>query len=199
MATVREIMTSNPATATLDTTLEELATMMKEHDTGAIPVLDGEELAGIVTDRDIVIRAIAEGKSASECSCEEIISGDPQTIEPEADAEEAARIMSQRKIRRLAVVEDGELVGMLSLGDIAVKEGEDVAGDALQDVSEGVKQGRAGRKRASAREEEEKDMAIRSGRQQGASRSGRTTPEPGRSMGGRSRIEAVPQRRQSAR
>ncbi|MCI0348432.1 MAG: CBS domain-containing protein, partial [Acidobacteriales bacterium] len=138
---VREIMTTDVATAQPDSTLEEVASMMKEEDTGAIPVLDEDELVGIITDRDIVVRCIAEGKDATETNVEDILSEDLATIEPDADVEEAARLMSQRQIRRLPVVEDGMLVGVISLGDIAVKEvDEEPAAQALEGVSRGVKQ-----------------------------------------------------------
>ena len=187
---VRELMTEEVATVTLATPLNEIASKMKEEDTGAIPVLDEDKLAGIVTDRDIVIRCIAEGKDPNELTAEDILSRELETIEPDADVQEAARIMARRQIRRLPVVEDGELVGVISLGDIAVKEDEDVAGDTLQDVSRGAKAGSSGKRPASraatgtnvrTREledvEEETELVekARSSRQQGASRSGRAT------------------------
>ena len=144
---VREIMTTDVATATPETTLEDIATMMRDEDTGAIPVLDDDELVGIITDRDIVVRCIAEGKDPVETTVEDVLSGGLETIEPESDIEEAREIMSRRQIRRLPVVEDGGLVGMLSIGDIAVKSDADV-GDTLEDVSEGVKTSRTNAKRA---------------------------------------------------
>ena len=140
---VREIMTTEVATAQPDSTLEEVASMMKAEDTGAIPVLDEDELVGIITDRDIVVRCIAEGRDATETNVEDILTEDLATIEPDADVEEAARLMSERQIRRLPVVEDGVLVGVVSLGDIAIKEvDEEPASAALEGVSRGVKQER---------------------------------------------------------
>ena len=167
---VREIMTADVASAAPETTLEEIATMMREADTGAIPVVDDNALIGIVTDRDIVLRCVAEGKDPAECTAEDIVSENLETVEPDDDVEEAAQLMAHRQIRRLPVVQDGRLVGMLSLGDIAVKESEDTAGDALESVSEGVKQSRrpaqpaargdamspAVRKRAAARQDLER-------------------------------------------
>ena len=142
---VRDIMTSDVAYAAPDTTLEEVAVLMRDENVGAIPVLDDGALIGIVTDRDIVVRCIADGKDASECTAEDVISENLETVEPEDDVKEAAQIMARRQIRRLPVVEDGRLVGMLSLGDIAVKESDQTAGDALESVSEGVKQSRSTR------------------------------------------------------
>jgi CBS domain-containing protein len=139
---VREIMTSGSlATATLDTTIEEIANMMKSEDVGAIPVLDEEEkLAGIITDRDIVVRAIAEGEDPTECTAEDILSEQLHTIDPEADLGEAIALMSQHQIRRLPVVEEEQVIGIISLGDVSVKSQTGQAGDALEDISEGVRQ-----------------------------------------------------------
>lgn len=144
---VREIMTTEVATGSPDTTLEELATMMRDEDVGAIPIVAEGELTGIITDRDIVVRCIAEGKDPSEVTAEEVISEDLQIIAPEDEVEDASRIMAERQIRRLPVVEEGRLVGVVSIGDVAVKHGDErVSGEALQEVSKGVKQ--SGRKRA---------------------------------------------------
>ena len=138
---VSQLMTKNVSVADLETTLEEIATMMRDEDAGAIPVLDGEKLVGIVTDRDIVLRCIAEGRDPVGTTSEEILSGDLTTIRPNDDIDSAAHLMAQRQVRRLPVVdESGQLVGMLSLGDIAVKEDGDIdSAEALEGVSRGVK------------------------------------------------------------
>ncbi len=139
---VREIMTEDVATAAPDTTLEEIATIMRDEDTGAVPVVDDGELVGLVTDRDLVIRCMAEGKNASETTADEVLSEGLETIEPDEEVEEASRLMSRKQIRRLPVVENGRLAGMVSLGDIAVKASEKHAADALEEVSHGVKPSR---------------------------------------------------------
>ena len=157
---VRDIMTSDVATATPDTTLDDIASMMKEENVGAIPVLDDEVLIGIVTDRDIVVRCIADGKDPAECTAEDVISGNLETVEPEDDVDEAAHIMAHRQIRRLPVVEDGRLVGMLSLGDIAVKESDRTAGGALESVSEGVKERRSIRRVAQPAPQRDRNRAA---------------------------------------
>src|SRR5437868_8930789 len=138
---VSKLMTKKVSVADLETTLEEIATMMRDEDAGAIPVLDGEKLVGIVTDRDIVVRCIAEGRDPVGTTSDEILSPDPTTIRPNDDVDAAARLMAQRQVRRLPVVDQsGRLVGMLSLGDIAVKEdGEADGAQALEGVSRGVK------------------------------------------------------------
>ncbi len=147
---VRDIMTPEElATAALDSTLEEIAAMMRDENVGAVPVLDDDDkLAGIVTDRDIVVRAIAEGQDPSTCTAEEILSEELHTIEPDAGLEEAADLMARHKIRRLPVVEDGTMIGMISLGDISVKGEEEKAAETLEDISEGVKPASAGRSQA---------------------------------------------------
>jgi CBS domain-containing protein len=141
---ISEVMTRDVTTAELDSSLEQVAQMMKDEDAGAIPVLDDNgELCGIVTDRDIVIRCIAEGKNPAETSVEDVLSEEVRTVAPDDDVREALRIMADHQIRRLPVIEEGELVGVVSLGDIAVKEDEKSAGQTLSQVSEGVKrQGR---------------------------------------------------------
>lgn len=140
---VRDVMTSNVVTATLETTLEEIAAMMKAEDTGAIPVVEEDELIGIITDRDIVIRCVAEGRDPAEVSAEDIVTEDIEVVDPETDVKEALEIMGSRQIRRLPVVDMGELVGMLSIGDLAVKRHDErKTGEVLKDVSQGVKNGR---------------------------------------------------------
>jgi CBS domain-containing protein len=136
---IRNIMTTEIVKATPDNTLADIALMMREEDTGVLPVIEDEELRGIVTDRDIVVRAIADGKDPSTTTVEEVLSEDIESAAPDDDVEKAADIMAARQIRRLPVVEGGQLIGMISLGDIAVKHEERVAAHALEGVSEGVK------------------------------------------------------------
>jgi predicted transcriptional regulator len=114
---------------------------MRDENVGAIPIVDDDDkLCGIVTDRDIVVRAVAEGEDPAECTAEEILSGQLHTIDPDAALEDVADLMARHQIRRLPVVEDEVVIGMVSLGDLAVKSEEDEAADVLEDVSEGVRQ-----------------------------------------------------------
>jgi CBS domain-containing protein len=122
---VREIMTENPLTAEMESTIEEIATMMKEEDVAAIPIIDEDgELMGLVTNRDIVVLCIAEGHDASECRAEDIIrahlkrDAGMQSASPEMDEAEAALIMSENQLQCLPVLEKGRLVGMISLNDL---------------------------------------------------------------------------------
>lgn len=139
---VRELMTTDVTSAELGTTLEEIATIMRHEDVGAVPVVDDGELVGIVTDRDIVVRCVAEGGDPGESTAEDILSEGLVTVAPEADIQEAEEMMSRHQIRRLPVVREGRLEGMITLGDIAVKAGNRRGhGPVLEDVSAGVKHG----------------------------------------------------------
>ncbi len=106
------------ATPTMN--LNEIASMMKRHGVGAMPVCDGDKLVGMITDRDIVISCVAAGMDAVACQAKEFMTSNPITVTPESDLEEVARVMAREQVRRLPVVEEGCLVGMLSLGDIAM-------------------------------------------------------------------------------
>jgi len=136
---VRDIMTPQVEAADYNTSLVQVAEMMKRENVGSIPVCKQDELQGILTDRDIVIKAIAEGKDLGSILASEVMSTQLVSVEPEADIHEAARLMSDHQIRRLPVVENGKLIGMLSLGDLAVENiHEDEAGEALSNISQGI-------------------------------------------------------------
>lgn len=172
---VRDIMTPNPRSAEPDTTLEEIATIMKEEDVGAVPVVEDGRVIGMVTDRDIVVRCLAEGNDPPECTAEDIMSEEVKSIAPDTEVDEAARIMGDAQIRRLAVVKGGKLVGMLSLGDLAVKAGEEEEEEtveALEEISQGVKAaGGNGRRRGAQREDFDEETELEmtgSARREGA-------------------------------
>lgn len=187
-----EIMTTDLAIADPETTLEEIATIMKEEDVGAIPVVDDEDnLVGIVTDRDIVIRCIAEGTDPTEAKAEDILSGDLICVSPEDDVTKAAQLMADKQVRRLPVVEEGRLVGMISLGDLAVKKGDDdLSGETLEDVSRGVKPSEGNQAYASAKKQPsaksgrsarpDEQVAIEAGGQAGGSRASHRTESSSR-------------------
>ena len=137
---IRECMTGQPITIQANESIVNAAKIMRECDVGAVPVLLEDKLVGVLTDRDVVIRGIATGLDLNTHQAQEIMTPNPKTITPEAGFEEAARIMGDAKIRRLPVVEDGKLVGLVSLGDLAVahKGHEDVCGLVLENVSEPI-------------------------------------------------------------
>jgi len=104
---VREIMTTDITKATPENTLVYVATMMRDEEIGAVPIVDGNGLVGIITDRDIVVRAVADGKDPSTTKVEEILSEELESVPPDTDVNDAADLMASRQIRRLPVVEDG--------------------------------------------------------------------------------------------
>ena len=135
---VRDVMTSNPRTVSPTDSIQTAARIMKEEDCGVVPVVENGKPVGIVTDRDIVIRAVAEG--GGERTIREIATMDLAFVKPGDSIRDAEKLMSERQVRRLPVVENDRLVGIVSLGDIAVKEGKDRrTGDTLENISEGIK------------------------------------------------------------
>ncbi len=136
MKKLQDIMTKDCVTITKQDNIYEIAVKMKEHDIGFIPILDGKKLIGVVTDRDLVLRGYADKRSGSG-SVEEVMSNQPIIATPETTVDEAARIMANKQIRRLPVVQNGELVGVVAIGDLAVhKFSEEEAGQALSEISE---------------------------------------------------------------
>jgi CBS domain-containing protein len=133
---VRELMTKQPTTVEPDATLGQVATLMKQEDCGSIPVVEGGRLVGIVTDRDIVVRGVAAGKDPKTQRVSEIMSADPVAIGPNDDLSDAENIMGDRQIRRLPVVEDGKLVGILVTAQIARAGSERTTGETLKEISE---------------------------------------------------------------
>jgi len=117
--TVEEIMTRDPRTVEIGDSLVDAARAMREGDIGNVIVTDGGRVAGIVTDRDIVVRAIAEGREPGSTTVGDVCSSDPHTLEPGESVEAAAQVMGENRIRRLPVVRGGALVGVVSLGDLA--------------------------------------------------------------------------------
>jgi CBS domain-containing protein len=133
----KDVMTKEPSTLGPQATLGEAATLMRQEDCGSIPIVDGGRLVGIVTDRDIVVRAIAAGKDARSTHVSEVMSADPVTIAPDTDVDEASKVMADRQIRRLPVVEDGKLAGILVIGQIARREpDEQQTGETLKEISQ---------------------------------------------------------------
>ncbi|HEY3160418.1 MAG TPA: CBS domain-containing protein [Vicinamibacterales bacterium] len=137
---IREVMTPNPQCVTLGDSIQNAARIMRDCDTGAVPVVDNGRPVGIVTDRDIVVRAVADGAQLNR-PVREIVTGSIICATPEMSTREAADLMSEHQVRRLPVVENERLVGIVSLGDLAVKEAKDKRiGDTLEHISEGVKE-----------------------------------------------------------
>lgn len=136
MNTVENIMTDDSVTVTMQDNVYEVAVKMKENDIGFVPVVDGNKLLGVITDRDLVIRGYAEKKSGS-TAVEEVMTTDMITIAPHTSIDEAAELMARHQIRRLPVVDNGMLIGVVALADLATEHhyGEE-AGEALSQISE---------------------------------------------------------------
>ncbi|KUO77977.1 MAG: inosine-5'-monophosphate dehydrogenase [Desulfosporosinus sp. BRH_c37] len=136
---VREVMTSSVDWVTPDTTVVEVAKLMKKDDVGSIPICQENRLIGIITDRDIVLKVVAAGGNTNNTSVKGIMSTDVISVSTDQDVHEAANLMSRYQIRRLPVVENGKLVGIVAIGDLAVEKIHiNEAGDALSDISQGV-------------------------------------------------------------
>lgn len=136
MRNVRDIMSKDCVTAKRNDSLYEIAVKMKENDIGFIPVLDGKKMVGVVTDRDLVLRGYAEKHSGSE-TVDKVMTSSIRTASPDMSVDDAAQLMADQQIRRLPIVENGELVGIVSLGDLAIRHiFVNEAGQALSEISE---------------------------------------------------------------
>ena len=134
--TVEEIMTRDPRTVDASDTIVDAARTMNEADIGDVVVVDNGDVQGIVTDRDIVVRAIAEGRDPQSTSVSDVCTTGIDTIEPSASVDDALRKMREGDIRSLPVVQDGRPVGIVSLGDLAVEANDDkLSGKTLEAVS----------------------------------------------------------------
>lgn len=135
----REIMTGNVTTASREMTLQEVARLMRDGDCGAMPVVEGGKLVGIVTDRDIVVRAIAEGKDA-ETKIGDAMTGEIFSVKPDDFVFEAIRLMGDKQVRRIPVVsENGELAGIIAMADVALEmEDEREIAATLEEISSGA-------------------------------------------------------------
>lgn len=135
---LRVLMTANVKKISPDASLEEAARIMKDDDIGILPVCNGSKVEGMLTDRDIVIRAVADEKDPSRCKVRDIMSHEVVYAFEDNDVLEAARIMEVKKVRRLIVLNrEMDLVGVASLGDLALHEQDlNLSGEVLQHVSE---------------------------------------------------------------
>ena len=130
--TVADVMTRDPVTIESSEPVAEAARRMREADAGALVVLDNGRVTGIVTDRDITIRVVAEGRDVTSTPVGEAASADVTTVAPDASIEQAVQIMRSQAVRRLPVVESDRAVGIVTLGDLAIERDE---GSALADIS----------------------------------------------------------------
>ena len=134
---IKDVMTTSVECVRPETTLQEAAAKMKSLNVGSLPVCEGDRPIGIVTDRDIVVRAIADGRDPRTARVPEAMTAEVVSVPETADVKEAARLMKDRQIRRIVVVDPNKrVVGIVSLGDIAVDTHDDkMSGDVLEKVS----------------------------------------------------------------
>lgn len=132
-------MTSQVESVAPNCSIVEIAQLMRKNDVGSIPVCQDKKVLGMITDRDIVLKVIADGKNIQTVSAKDIMNSDVITVTTDQDVHEAAQLMSDYQIRRLPVVEEGKIVGIVALGDLAIEKIHvNEAGDALSDISQGA-------------------------------------------------------------
>ncbi|WP_457099186.1 CBS domain-containing protein [Microbacterium sp. P5_E9] len=137
MATAREIMTSDPQCIGENDTLVDAAKLLARIDVGAVPICgEDKRLKGMLTDRDIVVRALATGKDPSTTTAGSLATGSVVWVDAEADAEEAMRLMKDNQVRRLPVIADHLLVGIISQADIARSMSPEATGEVVEEISE---------------------------------------------------------------
>ena len=135
MSRIQELMTVKPRTVNTGDSIVDAAKLMRGEDAGIAPIVDGERLVGVLTDRDIAIRGVAEGKDPSTTTVEEIASENLVTVAADQDLDEALRLMAQHQLRRLPVVEDGKLVGIVAQADVAKHADAERTGEVVADIS----------------------------------------------------------------
>jgi CBS domain-containing protein len=129
---IREVMTQNPELVSGDSTVADAAKLMRDKDFGGVLCGDGDNVSGFLTDRDIAVRVVAEGKDPTSTTVSEVATTDLHTLSPDDSVEDAIELVRQHDIRRVPVVEGAKPVGIVSIGDLAIERDED---SALADIS----------------------------------------------------------------
>jgi CBS domain-containing protein len=135
MGQVRDVMTSNPTTCEPTATLVDAAKVMAREDVGPVPIVEGGKLVGLVTDRDIIIRAVAEGRDVTSTTVREVASKDLVTVTADEDLDRALQLMAQHQVRRIPVVEGDRVVGIVSQADVARAADDEKTGEVVQQIS----------------------------------------------------------------
>jgi CBS domain-containing protein len=135
MTLIKDVMTDKLRTCEPRTTVFEAARLMREEDVGPVPVVDGGRPVGVVTDRDIVLRVVAAGRDPSLTTVGEIASEELVTISPDRPLDEALQLMARHRVRRLPVVEDEKLVGIVAQADVARVADERRTGEVVEEIS----------------------------------------------------------------
>jgi len=133
---VRDAMTENPRSIGQSASVIEAAQLMRDQHIGSLPITDDETLVGMITDRDIATRVVAEAADPKMTSVGDVYSQDLISVEPDSDLEEAVQLMARHQVRRLPVVENGRLVGIVAQADIALRKNETKTGELVEAISE---------------------------------------------------------------
>ena len=139
MNTISDVMTADPQCAQAQDSLQQVAQQMEQGDFGSMPVMDGGRLAGVVTDRDIAIRGVAQGCSPQQAVAE-VMSSNPVCVAPDCDIQEAAQLMQDKQIRRLYVTDQDRLVGVAALADVVGAAGDRLSGETIEKISQAEQQ-----------------------------------------------------------
>jgi CBS domain-containing protein len=133
---VHDAMTEDPRSIDQSASVVEAARLMRAEDIGSLPITDGDKLVGMITDRDITTRVVADAADPQMTSVGDVYSRDLISVEPDEDLEDALRLMARHQVRRLPVVENGRLVGIVAQADIALREDEKKTGELVEAISE---------------------------------------------------------------
>jgi CBS domain-containing protein len=133
---VRDLMTKDPMCVSPSQSLAEAARILRDEDVGSLPVCEDDRVIGIVTDRDIVIRAVADGSDPRTTSVADVASREVQTVDPDENLDDALKVMASNQVRRLPVVENGRLVGVLAQADIAEADSGKMTGELVHEISQ---------------------------------------------------------------
>jgi CBS domain-containing protein len=134
--TIRELMTDNPCSIDADKPVAYAAKMMRDEDVGLAPIVEGQKLIGTLTDRDIAIRVVAEGKDPQTTTVREVATTSLVTIDPDQNLDEALQLMAKNQVRRLPVVEeDGKLAGVVAQADVARHASDQQTGEVIEEIS----------------------------------------------------------------
>ena len=136
MGQIRDVMTANPTTCEPTATAVDAAKVMAREDVGSVPIVEGGRLVGLVTDRDIIVRAIAEGRDVNATTVKDVASRDLVTVTPDEDLDRALQLMAQHQVRRIPVVDGDRVVGIVAQADVARAADEEKTGEVVQQISE---------------------------------------------------------------
>ncbi len=135
MTQIRDVMTENPSSCESGTPVAEAAKVMARENVGSVPVVEGGRLVGVVTDRDLVVRLLAEGRDPQSTTVGEVASSQPVTLSPDDGLDQALQLLARHQVRRLPVVEGERLVGIVAQADIARHADEVHTGEVVEEIS----------------------------------------------------------------